>query len=98
MRRLEHFGNDAKWSEVVNADLDFHVALVEAGGSRHIAHLYGLLGDEIRLCLAQLRPAYDSVAKLAREHIDTDHPEMERTDDQVRERVAADAYDVQRVT
>ena len=30
----------------------------------------------------------------AREHIDQDHPEMDRTDDQVRERVAADAYDL----
>jgi predicted small metal-binding protein len=30
----------------------------------------------------------------AREHIDGDHPEMERTDAQVRERVAADAYEV----
>ena len=36
--------------------------------------------------------------RFAREHIDRDHPEMERTDDQVRERVAADAYDVQPVT
>ena len=31
---------------------------------------------------------------LAREHIDRDHPEIERTDDHVRERGAADAYDV----
>ncbi len=68
LRRLEQFGRHAKWNEVVDADLDFHLALVEAGGSRHIAHLYGILGDEIRLCLAQLRPAYDSVARLAREH------------------------------
>ena len=35
---------------------------------------------------------------LAREHIDRDHPEMERTNDQVRERVAADAYDIAPVT
>lgn len=68
LRRLEQFGDHAKWNEVVNADLDFHLALVEAGGSRQIAHLYRILRDEIRLCLAQLRPAYDSVAKLAREH------------------------------
>lgn len=66
--RLEQFGSHAKWNEVVNADLDFHLALVEAGGSRQIAHLYRILRDEIRLCLAQLRPAYDSVARLAREH------------------------------
>jgi predicted small metal-binding protein len=35
--------------------------------------------------------------QLAREHIDTDHPEMDRTDEQVRERITADAYDAQPV-
>jgi predicted small metal-binding protein len=40
----------------------------------------------------------DELVRLAREHIDTDHPEMQRTDDQVRERVAADAYDAEVVT
>ena len=32
--------------------------------------------------------------RLAREHVDRDHPEMQRTDEQLRERVAADAYDL----
>ena len=68
LRRLEQFGDDAKWNEVVDADINFHVALVEASDSRQIARLYSLLADEIRLCVAQLRPAYKSVAKLAREH------------------------------
>ena len=31
--------------------------------------------------------------KLARKHVDEDHPEMKRTDDQVRQRVSADARD-----
>jgi len=31
--------------------------------------------------------------RLAREHVDRDHPEMQRTDDELRQRVAADAYD-----
>ena len=31
----------------------------------------------------------------AREHVDRDHPEMERTDEQLRDWVAADAYDVE---
>jgi hypothetical protein len=31
--------------------------------------------------------------RLAREHVDRDHPEMERSDEQLRERIAADAYD-----
>jgi hypothetical protein len=35
---------------------------------------------------------------LAREHIERDHPEMERTDAQIRERIAADAYDLQPAT
>ena len=35
--------------------------------------------------------------RLCREHVDRDHPEMTRSDEQIRERVAADAYDVTRV-
>jgi len=31
----------------------------------------------------------------ARQHIAEDHPEMQRTDEQVRERVAADAYELE---
>ena len=50
-------------------------------------------------CGHRLEGADDAeLFRLAREHIDRDHPEMERTDDQVRERVAADAYDVQTAT
>jgi len=44
----------------------------------------------------QLQGADDAeLFRLAREHIDTGHPEMKRTDDDVRERVTADAYDMQ---
>jgi predicted small metal-binding protein len=32
--------------------------------------------------------------RICREHVTRDHPEMERTDEQIRERIAADAYDV----
>jgi predicted small metal-binding protein len=50
-------------------------------------------------CGHRLEGADDAeLFRLAREHIARDHPEMERTDDQVRERVAADAYDVESVT
>src|SRR4051812_29035504 len=31
---------------------------------------------------------------LARKHIDEEHPEMRRTDEQIRERVRTDAYDL----
>ena len=39
----------------------------------------------------------DELFRMARDHIERDHPEMERSDEQLRERVAADAYDVERV-
>jgi hypothetical protein len=35
----------------------------------------------------------DELLGLCREHVDSDHPEMQRTDEQLRERIAADAYD-----
>jgi predicted small metal-binding protein len=36
----------------------------------------------------------EELFRKAREHVDRDHPEMERTDEQMRERIVADAYDV----
>jgi predicted small metal-binding protein len=36
----------------------------------------------------------DELFRLAREHVDRDHPEMQRSDDDLRRRIAADAYDV----
>jgi rhodanese-related sulfurtransferase/predicted small metal-binding protein len=35
----------------------------------------------------------DELFRLAREHVDRDHPEMNRSDAQLRERIASDAYD-----
>ena len=31
--------------------------------------------------------------RLAREHVDSDHPDLKRTDDELRARISADAYD-----
>jgi rhodanese-related sulfurtransferase len=39
----------------------------------------------------------EDVFRRARAHVDRDHPELERTDEQFRERIAADAYDVEPV-
>ena len=36
----------------------------------------------------------EELFRLAREHVDRDHPDMERSDQQLRERIAAAAYDV----
>jgi DNA-binding GntR family transcriptional regulator len=68
VRRLETFGRDAKWSDVVEADLEFHRAMITATNSPRLLRLFGLLEDEIRLSISQLKPAYDSAAALAREH------------------------------
>ncbi len=35
----------------------------------------------------------EELFRLCREHVDSDHFEMQRTDAQLRERLAADAYD-----
>ena len=36
----------------------------------------------------------EELFQLCRDHIDRDHPEMERTDEQLHARIAADAYNV----
>ena len=36
----------------------------------------------------------DELFRKARKHLDRDHPEMQRSDEDLRARVAADAYDV----
>ena len=68
VRLLEAFGPSAKWSEVVEADLAFHRALVAATSSPRLLRLFGSLEDEIRLSISQLKPAYESPAALSREH------------------------------
>ena len=68
VRRLERFTENASWSDVVEADLEFHRSLVAATESPRLLRLFELLEDEIRLSIAQLRPAYASPTDLAREH------------------------------
>jgi DNA-binding GntR family transcriptional regulator len=68
VRRLEGLPRGASWSDVVEADMDFHTALVEAVGSPRLARVYRSLQSEIRLCMVQLRPAYDEPSAVAAEH------------------------------
>ena len=35
----------------------------------------------------------EELFRLARDHVDRDHPEMQRSDDDLCQRIAADAYD-----
>jgi DNA-binding GntR family transcriptional regulator len=67
-RRMEALSPGASWSELVDTDLAFHRSLVEATVSPRLDRLYASLLAEIRLSLAQLRPAYPEPAALAAEH------------------------------
>ncbi len=65
---LNGLGDDATWREVVNADMAFHEGLVNAAGSDRLSRAYKNLQSEIALCMAQLRPHYDSPSEVAAEH------------------------------
>ena len=66
--RFQALGEDVHWSEAVDADMAFHASLIDAAGSPRLRRLYGTLEGEIRLCIAQLRPAWHTPAALAEEH------------------------------
>jgi DNA-binding GntR family transcriptional regulator len=68
VERFEALADDVHWSDVVDADLAFHVALIQAIGSPRLARLHAALEGEIRLCIAQLRPAWHTPSALAEEH------------------------------
>jgi DNA-binding GntR family transcriptional regulator len=68
VQRLEVLPADAHWSEVVDADFAFHRALLAAVGSPRLSRLHASLEGEIRLCIAQLRPAWHTPGALAEEH------------------------------
>jgi DNA-binding GntR family transcriptional regulator len=65
---LERLTPRSRWNRVVEADLRFHRALAAATGSPRLERLYVSLGGEIRLCIAQLRPAWPSPSAMAAEH------------------------------
>jgi DNA-binding FadR family transcriptional regulator len=53
---------------VVEPDMRFHWALVEAAGSPRMVRTYAAIHAEIAYCLVQLRPHYDRPAQVAQEH------------------------------
>src|SRR3954447_2404910 len=66
--RLSLLTPHSHWSEVVDADLGFHHALARAIGSPRLERLYLSMSGEIRLCIAQLRPSWQSPTHMADEH------------------------------
>jgi DNA-binding GntR family transcriptional regulator len=68
--RLSELTAHSPWSEVVDADLGFHHALARSVGNPRLERLYLSMSGEIRLCIAQLRPAWTSPAAMGDEHRD----------------------------
>jgi DNA-binding GntR family transcriptional regulator len=68
VRELSGVGDDAPWRAVVEPDMRFHQAIIDATGSQRLARAYSSVQSEILLCLVQLRPYYHRPAEVAAEH------------------------------
>src|SRR5206468_6910749 len=60
--------DDAPWRNVVEPDMRFHRAIIDAAGSERLASAYMTVHSEIELCMVQLRPHYHGPSEVALEH------------------------------
>ncbi len=58
----------APWRDVVEPDMRFHRAFIDAAGSQRIARAYSGVQAEIELCMVQLRAHYERPSQVAAEH------------------------------
>jgi DNA-binding GntR family transcriptional regulator len=65
---MEEVPADAAWSEMAEADLAFHSALVRATGSERLVRMFEDVLEEVRLCLVQLEARYPQRDELVAEH------------------------------
>ena len=68
VRELSAVPDDAPWREVVEPDIRFHRAIIDAAGSERLARAYSSVQSEVLLCLVWLRPHYDTPSQVAAEH------------------------------
>ena len=68
MKELSRLPARAPWREVVDADMRFHRAIIDATGSERIARTYAGVQAEIVMCMVNQRLLYDSSAQVAAEH------------------------------
>ncbi|MCU1359663.1 MAG: transcriptional regulator protein [Ilumatobacteraceae bacterium] len=66
--RLKSLASTAQWRDVVEADVDFHQALVTTAGSPRLLRMFSGLANETRLVIALQRDLYESVGDLVVEH------------------------------
>jgi DNA-binding GntR family transcriptional regulator len=67
---LSSIPDGAPWRDVVEPDIRFHRAIIDAAESPRIARAYTSVQTEIQLCMVQLRPHYDQPSQVAAEHTD----------------------------
>jgi len=72
--RLNALPASAPWRSVVDADMDFHRAIIDAAASERMTRAYASVQSEILLCMAQLKPHYDHPDEVAQEHRDLLEP------------------------
>lgn len=74
VEELNSLSESASWRSVVDPDMAFHRAIIDATGSERLGRAYAGVQSEILLCLAQLRPHYDYPDQVAAEHRDLLEP------------------------
>ena len=65
---LSALPDGAPWRDVVEPDMSFHRAIIDAAGSARLGRAYGGVQAEILLCMVQLRPHYERPSEVAAEH------------------------------
>ena len=60
--------DDVSWAVVADHDIAFHRAMFTAAGSPRLRRAFDSVAAELRLLIAQLRPAYRGAHELAAEH------------------------------
>lgn len=68
VEELSALDDRASWREVVDADMRFHRALIDATGSPRFVRAYATVASEILLCLVSLRTYYQRPEQVAAEH------------------------------
>ena len=65
---MQAIGDAAPWTEVRDADLTFHRALVDALGSPRTSRTYGALMTELRVCFLHLQEELEDRLAVAGQH------------------------------
>ncbi|MFT3863297.1 MAG: GntR family transcriptional regulator [Solirubrobacterales bacterium] len=98
--RFRSFGADDEWLHVIDADREFHSAIVALADNRRLEALYAHCDAEIRLCLGITTRLHIDVKELTNQHealleqlrtgsFSTFRTDLARTLDEARDRVIA---------